>query len=274
MQASEQHRKTPASPPTEFKRVQSLIREHTSIVISDAKQEFVKARILRRVRELELDSISAYCDLIDSGSEPIADFTSLVTTNHTHFFREKHHFDILLKHFASEGINDKTLWSAGCSTGEEPYSIAITLLQQFPDLLEGGFRMIATDLDKQVIEKAQQGIYPLERIEPLSHSQRSQSCVRGVGKQDGQVRIKKPIREFIDFKVLNLDGTFYFDHKIDVIFCRNVVIYFDHETKVKLFAKFADIQTRGDLLFIGHSESLNDITNAYECIGNTTYRRK
>jgi chemotaxis protein methyltransferase CheR len=274
MQASEFRRKLTASPPAEFKRVQSLIREHTSIVISDAKQEFVRARIMRRIRELELNSISDYCDLIENGSEPLADFTSLITTNHTHFFREKHHFDILLEYFSSHEIKDKTLWSAGCSTGEEPYSIAISLLQKYPDLLDSGFRLIATDLDEKVIEIARDGIYPLERIEPLSQSQRTQSCVRGVGKQAGQVRIKKPIRDFIEFGVLNLDRTLLFDHTIDVIFCRNVVIYFDYQTKVKLFANFADIQKRGDLLFIGHSESLNDITDAYECIGSTTYRRK
>ncbi len=273
MQASEQCHGYTATNTVDFKRVQRLIRKHTSIVISDAKQDFVRARIMRRVRELELTGIAEYCDKIENGTEPVSNFTSLVTTNHTHFFRERHHFDILLSHL-SDSLKDKIVWSAGCSSGEEPYSIAIALLEKYPDLLDCGFRMIATDLDEKIIEQAKKGIYPLERIEPLSNAQRSQCCVRGVGSQQGQIRIKKPIRDFIEFKTLNLDGELVFNHKIDIIFCRNVVIYFDHETKVKLFANFADIQNKGDLLFIGHSESLNNITTAYECIGNTTYRRK
>lgn len=260
--------------PADFKRVQALIRKHTAIVISDAKEDFVRARILRRMRELDVATLTEYCDRIENGTEPVAAFTSLITTNHTHFFRERHHFDILGQHLANYGIDGKTLWSAGCSTGEEPYSIAISLLEKFPNLLDSKFRIIATDLDEQVLAKAAAGVYSLDKIEPLSNKQRSQCCVRGVGKQAGQIRIKKPIRDFIKFSVFNLDRKPDFNHSVDIIFCRNVVIYFDLDTKVKLFTNFADIQNKGDLLFIGHSESLNDITNAYDCIGSTTYRRR
>ena len=259
---------------TDFHRIQGLIYKHTAIVVPESKQDFIRARIMRRMRQIGLEQISDYCDLVESGKEPISTFTSQVTTNHTAFFRENHHFEYLVDHLDKTGIENRVIWSAGCSSGEEPYSIAIKLLSHYGDVLKSGLRLIATDLDETVLNQAINGIYPASRVSTLTQHQKYQCLIKGVGDQTGHVRIKKPIREFIEFGVLNLTDEFNFVSRVDVIFCRNVVIYFNLETKRELFRKMASLQESGDLLIIGHSESLNDISDDYECIGKTIYKRK
>ena len=258
----------------DFERIQRLVYKHTAIVIAEAKRDFIRSRVSRRLRELGLNSIAEYCDYIDSGKEPVSTFTSQVTTNHTHFFRERHHFSALIDHISRTGLNNTIIWSAACSTGEEPYSIAIALLEKFGDVFTSGLKLRATDIDEKALSIAKNGVYDSVRIDPLSLPQKKQCCVRGIGKSVGKVRIKKPIREFIEFNTINLVEPLEISDRVNIIFCRNVIIYFDRESKIKIFEKFAKIQLPGDLLFVGHSESLNDICSSYECIGNTVYRRK
>jgi len=259
--------------PAEFSRVQQLIYAHTAIVITEAKKDFVRARISRRMRELGVETLTDYCNLVDSGAELASDFISLVTTNHTHFLRERHHFERLVSHFQHIGIENRTIWSSACSSGEEPYSIVISLAECFSNLFDSNLKIMASDLDEAILEKARSGIYPEARIEPLTKAQKNLCCVRGLGSQRGLIRIKKPLRDLIEFKSVNLVKPFSIDTHFDVIFCRNVGIYFDRETKIKLFDQFAQLQRPGDLMFIGHSESLNDISTAYQALGDTAYRR-
>ncbi len=257
----------------EFERIQHLVYKHTAIVISEEKKDFIRSRISKRLRELELDSLSEYCDYVESGKESVSTFTSQVTTNHTHFFRERHHFDALITHLSQSGLSGKVIWSSACSTGEEPYSIAISLLEQFDDVFTSGLKLLATDLDEKVLDIARNGVYDAGRLEPVSISQKQQCCVRGVGESTGKVRMKKPIRDLIEFSAVNLVEPLTISKRVNIIFCRNVIIYFDRKSKIKIFDSFAKIQESGDLLFIGHSESLNDISSSYSCIGNTIYRR-
>lgn len=273
MNTAVQSHDTLSAAPDEFARIQQLIYKHTAIVITEAKQDFIRARISRRMRELGLRSINEYCESVESGDEPQGTFISLVTTNHTHFMRERHHFERLVSHFSQIGIENRNIWSSACSSGEEPYSIVISLAEVFSNLFESNLKVLASDLDQAILAKAETGIYPPSRIEPLSDTQISQCCVKGVGEQQGLIRVKKQLRDLIEFKSVNLIEPFNINTHFDVIFCRNVGIYFDRETKIKLFDQFAQLQQPGDLMFIGHSESLNDISRAYEPLGDTAYRR-
>lgn len=274
MHASKQPAQYVSPSTSEFQRIQNLVYKHTAIVIADAKRDFVRARISRRMRDLQLTTVDEYCDYVESGKEEISTFTTQVTTNHTHFFRESHHFDMLVKQLSETGICNRSIWSAACSSGEEPYSIAIALAENFQDLLSSGLKILATDIDQNIVDQAKTAIYPEARISSLTTEQRRLSCIKGKDKNQGLVRIKKPLRDLIDFKRTNLVDRFPFTQRMDIIFCRNVVIYFDTKNKKKLFDRFADIQECGDLLFVGHSESLTNLCDAYICIGNTTYQRK
>ena len=257
----------------DFRRIRSLIYQHTAIVVPEEKQDFIRSRILKRMRHIKVSTLGEYCNLVETGQEALSDFTSQVTTNHTHFFREKHHFDTLVEHFRMVGVDDKLIWSSACSSGEEPYSIALTLREKIPSACNGSLRIIASDLDEKVLEKAQAGVYEAKRIEALSKTQKALGFMRGKNEMHGTVKTKEWMRSMIEFRKINLMEAQDFSRNVDVIFCRNVVIYFDHISKVKLFSNFADIQKSGDLLFIGHSESLNGISEAYQCLGSTVYRR-
>ena len=273
MHALKTEKKTSKDSVGEFSRVQRLIFKHTAIVISDTKRDFVRSRISKRMRMLGISSLNEYCDFVESGKEPISIFTSQVTTNHTHFFREQHHFEFLVSQLSNDGIDNKTIWSSACSSGEEPYSIAIALAENFDDLFSSGLRILASDLDEAILDTAKLGIYPEAKVSSLSRNRLKQSFIRGKNEKAGFVRIKKPLRDLIEFKKINLVDAFPANTRVDVIFCRNVVIYFDRQTKEDLFYRFADCQKKGDLLFVGHSECLNEICNAYELVGSTVYRR-
>ncbi|MBX2886720.1 MAG: chemotaxis protein CheR [Granulosicoccus sp.] len=258
---------------SEYERIKTLAYEHTGIVFGDFKQDFVRSRITRRMRELGLKTVGEYCDYIERNREPIEVFTSQITTNHTHFFREAHHFQTLVEHVNKIGISRCTIWCAASSTGEEPYSILMALLEAFPNALDSGLKVIASDLDVEVLRKAQLGIYKEKRIESLSRQQASAFFIRGTGSNTGCVRVKKPLRDFIDYKKINLKEPFPIDQRINILFCRNVVIYFDSPTKQDLFKRFSKLQQPDDILLLGHSESMNGLSEEYVCTGNTTYVR-
>ena len=259
--------------PSDFRRIRSLIYKHTAIVVPEEKKDFIRSRILKRMRHINVATLSQYCDLVETGEETLSDFASQVTTNHTHFFREKHHFDTLVAHFRETGYENKTVWSSACSSGEEPYSIALTIRENFPSAVNSTFKIIASDLDQQVLEQAQRGVYSEKRIEALSRAQKALGFLRGRNEMSGTVMAKDWMKSMIEFRKINLMDPLDLKCTADVIFCRNVVIYFDHESKIELFSKFADLQKTGDLLLIGHSESLNGISQAYQCLGSTVYRR-
>jgi len=257
----------------DFRRIRSLIYQHTAIVVPDEKKDFIRSRILKRMRQIKVTTLSQYCDFVESGEEPIGDFASQVTTNHTHFFRESHHFDTLVEHLRQSGCDNKVIWSAACSSGEEPYSIALTIREKFPTAWNGSIKIIASDIDEKVLEQARRGVFGENKIEVLSRAQKSMGFMRGKNEMLGTVKTKSWMRSMVEFRQTNLMDPLPLSGNVDVIFCRNVVIYFDHQSKVKLFSKFADLQKSGDLLLIGHSESLNGICSAYQCLGSTVYKR-
>jgi len=265
----------------DFDCLRQLVGERTGIVLSDAKRDMVYSRLARRLRQLKLDSFAHYCELIQdetANANEMVQLTNAITTNLTSFFREAHHFDFLrqqvIPEWRREHAADKRirLWSSACSTGEEPYSIAITLRQAMADLRGWDARILATDLDTNVLSTAQQAIYKDERIEGLSHEDRKQWFLKGKSGQGGMVRARDELRELITFRQLNLMHDWPFKGPFDAVFCRNVVIYFNQDTQRQLLDRIADHMTPGGYLFMGHSETLHNVSNRFKLIGKTIYR--
>jgi len=263
-----------------FNTIKDYIAEHAGIALSDSKQQMVYSRLVRRLRAKlipDFDSYLRYLDQ-DDGSELI-NFINALTTNLTSFFRENHHFEFLtetvfplleLENAASRKIR---IWSAGCSTGEEPYSIAITAKEYFKDKVGWDIHISASDLDSNVVQTAQDGIYSTDRIQGLAHQRVKKWFLKGKGSQDGMVRVKPELQSMISFRQLNLLHSWPWREPFDIIFCRNVVIYFNKETQRILFGRFCDSMVGNGHIFIGHSESLNKISDRFKLIGKTIYRQ-
>jgi chemotaxis protein methyltransferase CheR len=261
----------------EFEEIRQLVRQHTGIALADSKRELVYSRLVRRLRRLRLDSFRAYLDVLEQGeSAELEEFTNAITTNLTAFFREPHHFEFLAEHVLPmlEKRNAATrrlrIWSAGCSTGEEPYSIAITLRENMARFRGWDVRILATDLDSQVLAHGKAGHYRDERFEKMPQARRSRWFEAG---REGSGTAVSELKELITFRHLNLMHPFPMKGPFDVIFCRNVVIYFDKPTQRELFDRMAGLQHDGDHLFIGHSESLFKVCERYQLIGKTIYRK-
>jgi chemotaxis protein methyltransferase CheR len=264
----------------DFDRICQLVREHTGIALTEAKRQMVYGRLARRLRTLRLASFTDYVELLER-AEPLElqEFTNAITTNLTSFFRESHHFEYLAdqvlprvaEHAGAAGR--LRIWSCACSTGEEPYSIAMVLREQQSLLGSIDVKVLATDLDSNVLATGAAGVYPDERIKDLSKIRASEFFRQGAGEHQGSVKVAPALRQLITFKQLNLMQEWPMRGPFDVIFCRNVVIYFDLETKRRLFERMAQLQPPGAILFLGHSESLYRISERYELIGRTIYRR-
>ena len=264
----------------DFDFLRRIANERTGIVVNDDKFDMFYARLSRRVRRLGLKGFSQYCELLkrDKDGDEVLELVNAITTNLTAFFRENHHFeylrDTILPQLQTENRNERRIriWSAGCSTGEEPYSLAITLKENLPAT---GWdpRILATDIDSNVLSRASKGVYPLERINGIPKPRLRRWFMKGQGKQAGTACLKPEVRSLIDFGQLNLIENWSIDGPMDIIFCRNVVIYFDRESKTKLIDRYADNLKDGGYLFVGHSESLFKISDRFELIGNTIYRK-
>lgn len=259
-----------------FKHIRDVAHSVTGITLSDHKQNMIYGRLARRLRILNLNSFDDYCELIYEGSPELHEFINAITTNLTAFFRESHHFDYLkgtvLPAIAQKNRATRRLriWSAGCSTGEEPYSIAMTLASMKG--FEGwDCKILATDLDTNVVNTGKAGVYRHERITGVPESY---SKYLRVNAADERVEMRDDLRNLIAFKQLNLLNDWPMRGKFDVIFCRNVVIYFDADTQRKLFSRYADILVDKGHLFIGHSENLNRVSSAYDSLGRTIYQKK
>jgi len=264
----------------DFQRVKKLVLEHTGICLSDIKHDMMYSRLAKRLRLLELDNFSAYIDLIESGDESeLGNFTNSVTTNLTSFFREQHHFDYLKTTLIPTlmKLNADTrmirIWSAGCSTGEEPYSLAITLKETIPDSAGWDVKILATDLDTNVLETGSNGVYSMDRVNGISSSVLKRWFNKGKGEKEGLVRASNELRDMIIFKQLNLMGQWPVKQGVDVIICRNVVIYFDKATQKVLFDRYAETLRSDGFLIIGHSENLNGVTDRFKLLGKTIYQR-
>ena len=262
----------------DFQALRVLVKSLTGIHLSDQKRELVYGRLTRRLRALQLRSFAEYRERLKGDTQEVAELCNAITTNLTSFFREPHHFQYLREHvlapFAA-GRRGRRLriWSAGCSSGEESYSIAMTVLEALPDPDRWDVRILATDLDSEVLQRARRGIYPEERTCGLS-AQRLQRFFTDRQEAGGLCRQVNPeVAALVTFKQLNLIHTLPMKGPLDVIFCRNVVIYFDKDTQRELFSRLAPLQRPGDLLFLGHSESLFKVCDSYGLIGKTIHRR-
>lgn len=248
----------------EFKFVTQLVYDRTGIVLGEQKREMVYRRLMRRIRELNLGSFSDYCRLLEdeSGTE-MPNFINSITTNLTSFFRESHHFDYLKDVYIPNLISSESsarnlkVWSAACSTGEEPYSLSMTLNETMKGLRSNwGYKILATDLDTEVLNKGRTGVYELSRVTDLPAAIKKRWFLRGKGSRSSMVRVRPELADAITFRQLNLLEPWPIKGPFDVIMCRNVLIYFDRPTQHKLVKRFVDLLAPGGLLMLGHSESL------------------
>ena len=265
---------------SDFAYICGLVADKTGIVLSEAKRTMVYSRLARRLRALKLKEFSSYVDRIKAGDEAeLIEFTNALTTNLTSFFREQHHFDFLRKTVLPHLRQTKTdkrirIWSAGCSSGEEPYSIAMTVRDVFPSLSGWDIKILATDLDSNMVHRASEGIYTEERVEGLDAKHSKKWVKKGTGEHVGKIRISNQLRDMITFKQLNLMHDWPMRGSFDFMFCRNVVIYFNKDTQRELFDRYADIIASKGYLFIGHSESLHNVCDRFASLGQTIYQRK
>ena len=265
----------------DFAFIRQLAKERTGIELGDHKKEMIYSRIVRRIRALQMTSFRQYCAYLEENTEDeLTPFMNAITTNLTSFFREPHHFEFLTKTVLPElkrknaAAKRIRIWSAGCSTGEEPYSIAITL-QQALGSERWDARILATDLDTNVVNHGRNGIYVQDRVAGMDQEllKKYFQVQRSNRREDDKFRVKDSVRELIKFNQLNLLETWPMKGPFDVIFCRNVVIYFSKETQRALFDRYAEILAPNGYLFIGHSESLHGVSKRFEPLGRTIYRR-
>lgn len=262
----------------DFQFIRKLVSEKTGIVLNDAKKNLVYSRLSRRLRQMGLDCFSDYCDLLKAGDdEELVNFINAITTNLTSFFRENHHFEYLQDTLLPELLTTKSdkrirIWSAGCSTGEEPYSLAMVMRECLP---KSGWdaRILATDLDSDVVAKAQRGVYTQERVNGISAERQKRWFMRGKGSSEGLVKVRPELQEMITFRQLNLMTEWPVKGPLDLIICRNVVIYFDKPTQGVLFDRYAELLPVNGHLIIGHSESLHKVTDRFKLIEKTIYRK-
>jgi chemotaxis protein methyltransferase CheR len=257
----------------DFKRVCQLIYEYAGISLKPSKQDMVYSRLARRLRANGINNFRDYLALLesDNGIEWEA-FVNSLTTNLTSFFREPHHFPLLADHVAKQkGRHPISLWCSAASTGEEPYSIAMTMADAFGSLTPP-VSIVATDVDTNVLAKAETGVYPAERIEKLDAGMVKRFFLKGTGAQSGFVRVRPELRAMITFRQLNLLGDDWpVRGPLDAIFCRNVMIYFDKETQLKILQKFTPLLRPEGLLFAGHSENFHNATHLFRLRGKTVY---
>ncbi|MCI0507740.1 MAG: protein-glutamate O-methyltransferase CheR [Gammaproteobacteria bacterium] len=265
----------------DFSVLRKLVNQYTGISLSEAKRELVYCRLSRRLRHLNLKSFKNYCELLqdNKSNDEIIHFTNAITTNLTAFFRESHHFDFLNRHilmpYAKRGNGNQRLriWSAGCSTGEEPYSIAMTIMDSRIVIDNTNVRILATDVDSSVLATARAGIYPLEKLKSIPPHKTQRWFLKGSKINTGYGQVKPALQEFIRFRELNLMDAWPMRGPFDVIFCRNVVIYFNKETQRELIDRFADLLMDDGFLFLGHSESLFKVSDRFRLVSQTVYQK-
>jgi chemotaxis protein methyltransferase CheR len=262
----------------DFNFLRKLSNEHSGIQVPDERFDMFYSRLSKRVRKLGLADFKEYCQYLkDYPDHEFTEFINAITTNLTAFFREMHHFDyvrdVVIPELLIRNKNSRKIriWSAGCSTGEEPYSLAITLLENVPS--DWDIKILATDLDTNVLKTASDGIYTEDRVIDLPEDVLKRWFLRGKSSQSGQVKVRPQLQQIIQFKKLNLMQDWPMKCHFDLIFCRNVLIYFDRETKTLLAKRYAQMLSSRSWLFIGHSESLNQLSNEFELVACTSYRK-
>ncbi len=257
----------------DFERIRALIHRRAGISLSDHKRDMAYSRLARRLRALGLDSFRDYLDQLEQGNDALEweAFTNALTTNLTAFFREAHHFPILAE-FVKRRAQPVSVWCSAASTGEEPYSIAMTLIEALGDRAARDARVLATDLDTQVLAKANAGVYAYDQVKHLSAERLKRFFLKGTGAHDGFVKVRPELRQMIRFEQLNLtDADYGLRQQFDAIFCRNVMIYFDKPTQSRVLTRFEPLMKPDGLLFAGHSENFTYVTQAFRLRGQTVY---
>jgi chemotaxis protein methyltransferase CheR len=258
----------------DFDKIKIIIYRKAGINLSESKRQLVYSRLARRLRALGLPDFAAYLNFLESNVDEQEEFINALTTNLTAFFREPHHFSILTDFVKTRADRSKKIriWCSASSTGEEPYSIAITLVEAF-GYFDVPVEIIASDIDSNVLREAYQGVYSLERIEGLSLMKKKRFFLRGKGSNHGKVKVIDELRKLIEFKQINLlDSSWPLSGKFDVIFCRNVMIYFDKPTQLQLLEKMTKLLAPNGLYIAGHSESFLQAAHLVKLVGKTTYR--
>ncbi len=262
----------------DFDYLRKLVTENTGIIADEDKYTMYYSRLARRVRKLGLKNFSEYRGFLNKNHDrEIIELVNSVTTNLTSFFRENHHFeflkDTIVPVLKNRGNRKIRIWSAGCSTGEEPYSIAITLAQAIPDYKSWDIKILATDLDSNVVNKASSAVYEVSRVDGIDKTLLKKYFKKGKGSNAGFVKVNQELVDLIEFKQLNLLHRWPITDMMDCIFCRNVVIYFDKPTKNKLVERYAEQMIDEGHLFMGHSESLFKSTERFKLLGKTIYQK-
>ena len=264
--------------PADFERVRRLIHRFAGISLSPQKQNMVYSRLARRLRATRCSSFAAYLARLEQG-DPVEmeAFVNALTTNLTSFFREPHHFDILARHLkkiAGRATPSKPvrIWCSAASTGEEPYTLAMTACEAFGTMTPP-VAIIASDIDTRVLDAGRRGVYPMDRVEKLSPERLRRFFLKGSGAQEGLARVRPELQKLIRFTQVNLldDHWPEIPPPLDVIFCRNVMIYFDKPTQHRILEKFAPLLTDDGLMFAGHSESFMHAADIFHSLGRTVY---
>ena len=264
----------------DFRQIAAFVHAEAGIVLSDTKANLVYSRLAKRLRAIGLESFRDYCALVESGDG--ADERQLLiaamTTNVTRFFREQHHFDHLtakvlppLAAAARKGGRVR-IWSSACSSGEEPYSIALALLGVMPDAGQFDILILASDIDPNMLSRGEEAAYPLARLADIPANMRAKWIEKHPSESDTQFRFAEPVRNLVRFRTVNLLKTWPARGRFDVIFCRNVMIYFDQATQDVIWSRFASAMTPRGHLYIGHSERIDTETQPFTLVSQTTYR--
>lgn len=251
-----------------------LVRQHTGIAMDETKRDLLYSRVTRRLKALDVETFSEYRKLLssDSSGAETQQFINSITTNLTAFFRQQEQFDYLQK-LLPDLAQRTTLkvWSTAASTGEEPYTIAYILGALLSSV---NVRILATDIDTQVLQTAQTGVYTLDRLTNTPADFMRNAFLKGTGANEGKIRVKDELKSLVTFRPLNLLGPWPVSGPFDIVFCRSIVIYFDKPTQRQLFSRLAEVQRAGSYLFVGPSESLVKVSSDYELLGHSIYRRK
>lgn len=264
----------------DFAFLARLVTERSGIMLPDHKRHLVYGRLARRLRALGLRTFAEYCDLVSGpgGAQELIALVNAITTNLTNFFREQHHFDHLARVAVPEWVGRGDgrrlrLWSAGCSSGEEPYSMAMAVHGALPEPGRWDLRILATDLATDKVAAGRAGVYPAAALERIPAAYRNRYVRLRDDHGEAQAVMSDDLRALVTFKALNLLGPWPMRGPFDAIFCRNVVIYFDKPTQRALFDRLADLMRPGAYLYVGHSETLFNVTDRFTLVGRTIYRR-